>query len=57
MTCKQDHIDVIITYGATCLTKEQQKESNLRFLKQQVLPKMYQQVSILSDQKAPLQNR
>ena len=51
------HIDVIITYGTTCLTKKQQKESNLRFLKHQVLPKMHQQVSIMSDQKAPLHNR
>ena len=27
----QDHIDVIITYGVTCLTKKQQKLSNLRY--------------------------
>ena len=53
----QDHIDVIITYVATCLTKKQQTLSNLRFLKHQVLPKMHQHVSIRYDQNAPLQNR
>ena len=36
---------MIITYGATYLTKKQQKESNLRFLKHQVLPKMHLRVS------------
>ena len=36
---KQDHIDVIITYGATCLTKKQQKLSNLRFWKTKFYPK------------------
>ena len=49
----RSHVDVIITYGATCLTKKQQKVSNLRFLKHQVLPKMHQQLSIRSDQRPP----
>ena len=38
-----DHIDVIITYGATCLTKKVAKSVKFAvFFKQQVLPKMHQ---------------
>ena len=57
-TIIQDHIDVIITYGTTIMfDKKATKAIEFAFLKHQVLPKMHQQVSIPSDQKAPVQNR